>query len=323
MSKEEAIKLFTKEQVLLGTEENKKELDHLISVICMSVAKIIAKKRSSASKLSKFLPSHHKHSTSEKNLVPAVSFILKPYALQETKNPDTIKLLIRIQRKFLESVARSKNNDPAFMALILKLEDLTISNEEREAAEATVMEAVLQYGVWIGHGDLLTVKMVMEAKMLMSGSATAFGRLDFLCGPFRLQLLHMKMKKVSQDYSQEMPLEINFDDVLCLAWCAALARIQVSNKSKEIKKNDSSFEKHDQFIGAVQESYLLNMFDNYNDIHPELLENVSNYEGVIAYIRGMLEYFDAQIYYDPTRVMTRQDNEDDLFIYCRVRKKIK
>ena len=56
------------------------------------------------------------------------------------------------------------------------------------------MEVVLKFGIWIGAGDLLTVKMVQEAIMLMAGSATAFGRLEFL-GPFRLQLLHMKMKK--------------------------------------------------------------------------------------------------------------------------------
>ena len=54
---------------------------------------------------------------------------------------------------------------------------------------------MLEFGEWVGHGDLLTVKMVQEARMMMVGSATAFGRLEFL-GPFRLQLLHMKMKKI-------------------------------------------------------------------------------------------------------------------------------
>ena len=32
------------------------------------------------------------------------------------------------------------------------------------------MDAVSEFGVWIGHGDLLTVKMVQEARMLMQGS---------------------------------------------------------------------------------------------------------------------------------------------------------
>ena len=82
--------------------------------------------------------------------------------------------------------------------------------------------------------------------MLMVGSATAFGRLEFL-GPFRLQMLHMKIKKVCQDYSECMRHEINYDDQISLAYLTALTRMKISNKGKDIKKNDSSFEKHDQF----------------------------------------------------------------------------
>ena len=81
------------------------------------------------------------------------------------------------------------------MELLGKLEDLSISNEEKEAAKKVALDAVHEYGVWIGHGDLLNVKMVMEAKLLISGSATAFGRLEFLACPMRLQLFRMKMKK--------------------------------------------------------------------------------------------------------------------------------
>ena len=121
----------------------------------------------------------------------------KPHPFQETKNPDTIKLLIRVQRQFLVVVAKSKNDDPDFVRLLHMLEDLDVDTREREKAEHLVHEAVLSFGEWVGHGDLLTVKMIQEGRMLMAGSATAFGRLEFL-GPFRLQLLHMKMKKVCQ-----------------------------------------------------------------------------------------------------------------------------
>ena len=96
MSKEEAVALFTKEQVLFGRESNKNECVYLFSVISTSVAKDISQKRPEAAKLSKFLPRHHKHSTSDKPMTPAVSFILKPYPYNETKNADMIKLLIRI-----------------------------------------------------------------------------------------------------------------------------------------------------------------------------------------------------------------------------------
>ena len=39
--------------------------------------------------------------------------------------------------------------------------------------------------------------------------------------------------------------------------------MKISNKEKDIKKNDSSFELHDQWLAAVQSSYLINMFDNF------------------------------------------------------------
>ena len=160
--------------------------------------------------------------------------------------------------------------------------------------------------------------MILEAMMLMAGSATAFGRLEFL-GPFRLQLLHMKMKKVSQDYSLCMPNEINLDDVLSLPWLTALTRMKISNKEKDIKKNDSSFERHDQFLTAVQSSYLVNMFDNHLKNHPNSLKKVNSTEDAVKFLLNMLEDFNIQLYFDPDRQEPdQQKGEDDLFRYCQV-----
>ena len=98
-TREEAIALFVKEQVLLDHEQNSEESSHLLYLIAIAVARLLAEGRPEASsKLAEHVPAHHKHQHSEKKLVPAISFIIKPYPLQETKNPDTIKLLIRIQR---------------------------------------------------------------------------------------------------------------------------------------------------------------------------------------------------------------------------------
>ena len=317
-TKEEALALFNKDQLLLGLDQNKVERDHLLHVIAVAAGRILAEVRPEASRLAGHLPAHHKHENSGRKLTPAVSFILKPYPYQETKNPDTIKLLVRIQRQFLRSVAKSKADNPAFLKMLKQLEDPDASDEEREAAEEIVKEAVLMFGEWVGHGDLLTVKMVQEAKSLMVGSATAFGRLEFL-GPFRLQLLHMKMKKVSQDYSVCMKNEVNFDDILSLPWLTALTRMKVSNKAKDIKKNDSSFERHDQFLAAVQASYLVNMFDNYQEEHPERLQSVNNTEDATKFVMDMLDEFRIQLYYDPSREEPGpQEGEDDLFQYCQV-----
>ena len=319
-TKQEALAMFNKNQILLGLNENKKELDHLLYVVAVAAGRILAKGRPEASKLAHLLPSHHKHENSEKKLIPAMSFILKPYPYNETKNPDTIKLLIRIQRKYLRSVAKFKEDDPTFLNLLKLLEDSEVDEKKREAAEEEVKKVVLEFGEWIGHGDLLTVKMVQEARMLMVGSATAFGRLEFL-GPFRLQLLHMKFKKISQDYALCMKNDRNFDDILTLPWLKELTRIKVSNKAKDIKKNDSSFERHDQFLAAVQASYLINMFDNYIEKFPESLTSVKTTEDALNFVRSLLEEFDIQIFHDPSLQEPEQkEGEDDLFKYCQVSK---
>jgi hypothetical protein len=152
----------------------------------------------------------------------------------------------------------------------------------------------------------------------MSGSATAFGRLEYI-GPCRLQMLHMKMKKVSQDYSLCMKQEVNFDDVLSLPWLTALTRMKVSNKEKDIKKNDSSFERHDQFLAAVQSSYLVNMYDNFLEKHPERLHRINNTEDAVEFVHNMLDEFNIQLFYDPTtKEPVPEKGEDDLFQYCQV-----
>ena len=224
MPKHEAFSLFKEDLVLLGRDENRAEREHLLYVVALAAAKVIVRGRPIANSFAKFIPRHHHHENSEKKVVPAITFIVKPYPYQETQNSDTIKLLVRLQRKFLKSVAKSRGDDPEFLRLLEIYEDENVSDLERELAEKLVIEAVLEHGVWIVHGDLLTVKMVLEAKKLMSGSATAFGRLEFLLGvgPFRRQLLHMKKGKTSQDYAQGMIKLVNFNDVLSIPWSAAL-----------------------------------------------------------------------------------------------------
>ena len=216
----------------------------------------------------------------------------------------------------MQNVSKFKNDERISHCIVL-LEDPNASDSERNAAEGIVKEACLEYGELILHGDLLTVKMIQEARMNMSSAATAFERLEFL-GPCRLQMLHMKMKKVVQDFSIAMKEALNYDDVLSLAWSAALSRMKVGNKEKDIKKNDSSFERHDQFITAVQTSYLVNLFDNYLVKYPEKLDRVDSTDSAVQYIIQMLQEFNIQWYYDPNTEDTSKGDEDDLFRYCKV-----
>ena len=115
-----------------------------------------------------------------------------------------------------------------------------------------------------------------------------------------------------------MKHDINFDDVLSLPWLAALTRVKVSNKSKDIKKNDSSFELHDQFLASVQSSYLVNMFDNFMEKNFKMLEDVTDTESAVKFVLSMLEEFDVQLFFDPSKAAHENlKGEDDLFVYCK------
>ena len=78
MEKAEALKLFSIEQILLGSQENTAEREHFLEVVAVSVGKILASRRSEAKNLSKFLPAHHNHENSCVKLTPAITFIIKP-----------------------------------------------------------------------------------------------------------------------------------------------------------------------------------------------------------------------------------------------------
>ena len=87
MEKGAALTLFTKEQLLLGSPENKVEKEHFLEVIAIAVAKILAERRPEAKNLSKLLPAHHKHENSAIEQTPAITFILKPYPYQAGIDP--------------------------------------------------------------------------------------------------------------------------------------------------------------------------------------------------------------------------------------------
>ena len=126
--------LFNKNQVLLTKEENNEEKEHFMYIIAIVAARAIAEARPAASKFKSLLPKHHKHKNSVKKRTPASAFILKPHPFQETKNSDTIELLVRIQREYLDFVSKFRGDDPEFKKLLSHLEDVDIDDETREMA---------------------------------------------------------------------------------------------------------------------------------------------------------------------------------------------
>ena len=249
--------------------------------------------------------------------------IQKPYPLQETKNSDTVRLLIRLQRKYLRDVASWRKDDPDFVKNLKLLEDCEAEAAVRKAAETSVKAVCLEYGEFIAHGDLLTVAMFENAKLIMAGSVTAFGRLEFL-GDMRLGLLHMKMKKLCQDMAATMKSVVNFEDRGCVAWLSHIAsKTNISNRQKDIKKDDSSFEHHDQFFAHIASEAILNLYDNYTALNPEACKSVVNQESAVGFVVTMLESYGVLqgIFFNPDQEDQEDqeeaiiNGEDDLFKY--------
>lgn len=322
MDIKEALKLFHINTVLLTKNNHGEEWQHLVcEVIGVGVANLLAKllPDSAGKVLRKHVPRRHSCVTGAEVQKPARIIVEPPHPYDEKKNADMVKLCLMRQRKYLRRVACWKGNDPAFMADLKLIEDAKVDTLVRKEAEVRVKEVCLDYGEDLAHGDLLTVQKQDDAKSLMSGSTTAFGRMEFL-GMMRLGLLHAKMKKVCVDMQALMPNVANFEDQGCLAYLAQLAeKTNISNRKEDIKKDDSSFERHDQFYSAVAGQALANMWQNWVQARPSLVEEVVDKQSAVDLVLQMLNHFGIleRLTYDPDRVEEQQRPEDDLFEYYR------
>jgi hypothetical protein len=215
LSKEETIKLFASNQLLMDGLDLTEEWEHFTQMLATGWGRMLAERRERAGKLKDFLPMHHRHSLSGQPLRPTALTINKVYPCQETRLSDMIRLAYTVQREHLELVAEFMENDPSFMADLRMLEDKAAEVGERQAAEARVHHANQRFGEFIGHGDQLTVHMWTEARAIMAQEVTAAGRLEF-CGPFRLEGMHSKMSKVSADFKAQLH-PMNFEDECTMA----------------------------------------------------------------------------------------------------------
>ena len=78
-----------------------------------------------------------------------------------------VEYLDKIQKKFLEvEVAESVDKKEEYLADVKLAYDLNSPMDIREGAINRIKKEVLRHGVWIGHGDLLTMKMFYVAKSL-------------------------------------------------------------------------------------------------------------------------------------------------------------
>ena len=321
---EETLQLFSIDTVTITRNSHQEEWHHLVhEVLGVGVGNLLVQllPETAGKLLKKHLPRRHACATTGKQLSPARIVVEPPYPFCETLNSDMVRLCLRRQKDFLGRVARWKKNCPSFMADMKLLEDTKVDRMTREEAEVRVKEACREYGENISHGDLLTVQKQHDAKVIMAGSTTAFGRLEYL-GHMRLGMMHLKMKKLCIDIGALMPNVANFEDRGGLAYLAQLTeKTFFSNKKDEIKKDDSTFEKHDQFVAAVAGQALANMYVNWVKERPDMAEGVKDKESAVEYVLQMLHHYGVLdlLTYDPERRAAEEarTGEDDLFSYYR------
>ena len=117
--------------------------------------------------LRKYLPLHYDHPNSRTKKEPANIIIQKPEALQETVNAEMVEYLDKVQKNYLEKeVSESVENKEEYFKDLKTAYDGNATQVWREAAITRIKKESIRHGVWIGHGDLLTMKMFYVAKSL-------------------------------------------------------------------------------------------------------------------------------------------------------------
>ena len=117
--------------------------------------------------LRKYFPLKYAHPNSNKKPLAANIIIQKPEPLRETVNAEFVEYLDKVQRNYLEKeVSESVENKEEYFKDLRLAYDVNAELEIREAAIARLEVEAIRHGVWVGSGDLLTMKMFYVALSL-------------------------------------------------------------------------------------------------------------------------------------------------------------
>ena len=167
MKSSDVEKLFNIKQVLIDDDSHEAELDHVRKVAANTVGRLLGDELPQLKVLRDYLPLHYNHQNSDLDKRPAKIMIMKLEGLQETVNSEMVEYLDSVQKKYLlDEVAAGALDKKQYLQDIKIIQDKDVSVRSREEAEERVKEEVLRHGVWVGHGDLLTMKMFYVAKSL-------------------------------------------------------------------------------------------------------------------------------------------------------------
>lgn len=165
MDSSEAKELFNIKLVRIDDPANRTELGHIRKVGANCVGRLLGQRLQRLKCLRDFLPLHYEHQNSGSHQ-PANIMIMKLVGLQETVNSEMVTYMTKIQMEFLLEVAEGASDKSKYLDDIKVVQDNTVSSLTREEAEARIKVEVLRHGSYIGHGDLLTMKMFYVAKSL-------------------------------------------------------------------------------------------------------------------------------------------------------------
>ena len=159
--------LFGEKEILIENEKHVAELNHLKTVVANTIGRVLSDRVEKAKVLRKFLPLNYVHPNSGKKEEPANIMIQKPEPLQETVNAEFVEYLDKVQRNYLEKeVAESVKDKDKYFRDLKTAYDVNENEEVREAAIDRLKVESVRHGVWIGHGDLLTMSMFYVALSL-------------------------------------------------------------------------------------------------------------------------------------------------------------
>ena len=87
--------------------------------------------------------------------------MLDLYRIQETVVADAVDMNVHLQDKFLDDIAKKRPEDVQYLKDLEAIrrdvprDETDEAKTEREAAERRVLLVTLEYGEFVGHGDLL------------------------------------------------------------------------------------------------------------------------------------------------------------------------
>ena len=209
------------------------------------------------------------------------------------------EILSKMVDRYLELIEELVTVDKKeeFLEMVRLARDVVTLKEDREEAEAYILQASKDHGEMIIYGDQLTVDRIQSAKVLQKGAVTMLGRLD-LVKVTQTGMFHADMSMIIYDYLAL--LDEDTDDEGSLNHFKLLTRWNhITNKPSTIKKS-GKFEEHRQFLEGVGTEYLVEAIQNtIKNILEEGEEVEKTKIGATMFFDRIIKENKLQLFFDP------------------------